>query len=284
MVDAVDIIKKLILPILTYAAEVICPTQHTIDQINLFIASMICEVTHIPKHCTPLSVLWEVDVECFETILAKAKLRFYFKMINSKNNQLYKYLLPGNYLHEEIQSILGKLKSEHLTPEHMKIHFEQNILTKWGWKQLVKKMGREYNYNIIKQNNIQFSSMKPTHYICEWIEQIPKRYISSFYTARHNVWPHMECPCTQGPIVNVNLHIFSECSHAKLLCDQLALSQHIDEVLEQKNLGYLSQVTRIQILLGKHTLHLEKENMMGVYVLAAKLCHTASKLLIKLPS
>ena len=103
MTEAVDIIKKLILPQLTYASEVINPSQHTINQVNWFIASIVSEMTHIPKKSPPISILWEANIECFETILAKAKLRFYFKMINAKSSPTCKYLIPGNYLHDDIR-------------------------------------------------------------------------------------------------------------------------------------------------------------------------------------
>ena len=76
-------------------------------------------MTHIPKNSPPMSILWEANIECFETILAKAKLRFYFKMINAKSSPTCKYLIPGNYLHDEIQSLLNKLDSEHLTPQYI---------------------------------------------------------------------------------------------------------------------------------------------------------------------
>jgi len=123
--ETLDIIKKLILPQLTYASEVICPSQSTIDHVNWFIASMICEMTCIPKNCPPMSVIWKANVEFFETILAKAKLRFYFKLINSKTTSTHKYLVEG-----ELQSILKKSKSEHLTPQYIKQQIEEKTFTK----------------------------------------------------------------------------------------------------------------------------------------------------------
>jgi hypothetical protein len=279
MAEVVDIIKKLILPILTYSSEVLCPSQQTINHINFFISSMISELTHIPKHVAPMSILWEANVQCFETILAKSKLRFYFKMITSKVTPMQKYLVPGNYLYEEIQSLLKNAKSEHLTPQFIKEQTELKIMTKWKWKQWVKKVGLDFNYQTVKQHSIQFVSMKPTHEICPWLPNIPVKYITSFYTARHNAWPKMICPCTQEPIQNMNIHIFNDCSHNEIMFDQLALAQHIDDMLQQKDLGHLSQVVRTQILLGKHSIHFEKENMDGVYTMAAKLCHTANKLM-----
>ena len=91
----------------------------------------------------------------------------------------------------------------------------------------------------------------------------------------------MGCPCTHEPINNVNLHIFSECSHTEIVFDQLALSQFLDELLHQCDLNHLSQVSRIQILLGKFTPELHKENMDGVFLLAAKMCYKAFEIMSK---
>ena len=283
MTETLDIIKKLILPQLTYASEVICPSQSTINHVNWFIASMISEMTCIPKNCPHMSVIWEANVDFFETILAKAKLRFYFKIINSKTTSTHKYLVEGNYLYTELLSILKKLKSEHLTPQCIKQQIEEKTLTKWGWKQWVKKVGHELNCQTIKQHNIQFKSMKPSSDICPWLDIIPAMYAEPFYIARHNAWPQMDCPCTQEPIVNVNLHIFSECSHNKLVCDQLALSQHLDETLDHHKLGHLSQLARTQIVLGKHTPQLKNVNMEGIFTIAARMCHIANTVMTKQP-
>ena len=282
MTETLDIMKKLILPQLTYACEVICPSQSTINHVNWFIASIISEMTRIPKKCPSMSVIWEANVEFFETILAKAKLRFYFKIINSKTTTTKKYLVEGNYLYAEIKSILKKLKSEHLTPQCVKEQIQDKKLTKWGWKQWVKKVGLELNCQTIKQHSIQFKSMKPFPDICPWLDTIPAKYAESFYIARHNAWPQMKCPCSKEPIFNVNLHIFIECTHKKLMCDQVALSQYLDDLLEQYNLDHLSQVTRIQILLGKYTPQLHNVNMEVIYTMAAKLCHSAECVMIKL--
>ena len=281
MSETTDIIKKLILPMLTYACEVIIPSQPTINKINGFVASIVSEMTHIPKTCNPMSILWEANIECFETILAKAKLRFYFKIINAKSTSTYKYLIPGNYLHDEIQTILKKLNSEHLTPKFIKLQCEQKLMSKLKWKMWVKQVGATLNYQVTKQHNIQFLSMKQSHDICLWLQNIPTKHLRAFLTARHNAWMPMACPCTREPIDNFNLHIFMECTHTDVIYEQLALTQHLDDLLIQCGLEHLSQVTRIQILLGKQVPQLRNVNMEGIYILAAKLCHTAGNLTIK---
>jgi len=68
------------------------------------------------------------------------------------------------------------------------------------------------------------------------------------------------------------------------VCDQLALSQYLDEILVHHHLGHLSQVARIQIVLGKHTPQLNNVNMEGIFTIAARLCHEANTVMTKQPS
>ena len=106
-------------------------------------------------------------------------------------------------------------------------------------------------------------------------------HIKSFYIARHNAWLEMRCPCTHEKIHNVNLHIFHECSHENIVCDQLALSQHLDEILLDLNMEHMSQVGRIQIILGKNCSYLLNIDMEGIYALSAKICYNAYSIMNK---
>ena len=79
--EAINLFKILIIPKLTFGAEVILPSDGAIKKVNAFLGFATSLILGIPLSVPPCTVLWEADIPDFKLQLEVARLRFHRKML-----------------------------------------------------------------------------------------------------------------------------------------------------------------------------------------------------------
>jgi hypothetical protein len=143
MEKTIKILQKLVFTKLTYAAEVIVPSDAVIKKVDNFISEAIKSTTHIPWETSNEDTMWEAGTPDFSTLLQQAKFRFHYKMSSPKysNNKSQQYYIKGNYLYDhiipQITQSFGEMNSEQ--------YKEKINKSKWCWKKEVNTNTNQFN-------------------------------------------------------------------------------------------------------------------------------------------
>ena len=245
--EAVNLLGKLVIPQLTFAAEVLCPSKAVIKKVDKFIVMALSKITHIPESALPATAVWEAGMDNFSTMLMRAKLCFHYKLSQGKfPSKSRKYYTENNFLRVHINDLLTKVGLQEFSAEKIMKQSLEGSLSKYTWKTMCNKRISELKF---ANFNSAFANIKTDESTCKWLDQLPFDLFKTMIRCRHDTLGTMSCVCQNEPVNNVPLHLAFECKHLVNIAERLPIDMMIQENV--KGGGSLSQVEKLHYFLGK---------------------------------
>ena len=276
MEKTIKVLQKLVFTKLTYAAEVIIPSDAVIKKVDNFISEAIKSTTHIPWETPNEDTLWEAGMSDFTTLLQQAKFRFHHKMTSPKysNNKSQQYYTKGNYLYDhiapQISLAFGDMNSEQ--------YKEKINKSKWSWKKEINIATTTNQLSRIKDRLC--ATMKPSPGCWSMIQLVPEIHQHTYIKARLNAWGKSKLTCECGnTMITPTVHIFFECENEHIKVQRTTLRILI-ELLASEKIKTATKMTQMLWLLGK-PYNNDKENNLPIQLLVktAEFVFNAAQLL-----
>ena len=198
MEKTIKILQKLVFTKLTYAAEVIVPSDTVIKKVDNFISEAIKSTTHIPWVISSEDTM-QAGMPDFTTLLQQAKFRFHYKMSSPKysNNKSQQYYIKGNYLYDhiipQISLTFGDIDSEQ--------YKEKINKSKWYWKKEINTATKSNHLSRIKDRPC--ASIKPYTHCWPLMKFINDIHQQTYIKARLNTWGKSRLTCECGIAVTI---------------------------------------------------------------------------------
>ena len=252
--EALTLFKLLIIPKLTYCAEVIIPSEAVISKVNNFFALAVKHMLGIPMSAPTQSVLWEADITDFSLQLEMAKLRFHRKMVvNNPHISVSTLYCKGNYLFDSNQALLEKWDPTltYHSSTWKNLFSTPNSPSKTTWKNLLKKALQTRRISLFKTKLPSFYNIKPIPEIYTTLLKLPLTSQVTMFRARHCIAPLSHCPvCKPSGIYSSSKHYLTECTRPDVLASRIGLSMGIDSTTDLDT-SNLSPNQLHDVLLGK---------------------------------
>jgi hypothetical protein len=247
--EGLELIRRLVIPQLTYAAEVLCPSQSVIDKVDRFLLKAVDSVMPMYGNCTPKNALWEAGIDDFKTMIDKAKLRFHYKLSTAKEGAT-RYYTKDNYLHTSVCDILEKYSLTRFTKANLKkmAGLEKKGMSKYSWKKEVNEAILNYGVNNLQKTKPAISLTKPLPGLEQWMENIDQANLLAFLKTRHGEWGTRTCSCDGRSHIDVVGHFWGKCSNINLAISKMVLMDTMEE--ELPGFDQLEKVEQVYILLG----------------------------------
>jgi hypothetical protein len=247
--EGLELIRRLVIPQLTYAAEVLCPSQSVIDKVDQLLMKAVATVMPIYENCKPKLALWEAGIEDFETMLDKAKLRFHHKL-SVANEGATRYYTEGNYLTMKVNELLEKYSLTTFTKQTLKdmVGKKKGGMSKASWKKKVNTSVKTQRELSLSQTNPFLALTKPTAGLEMWMESTDPLVLKSFLKTRHGAWGPRACKCDGKTHRDVVGHFFKDCKSIDTVIAKIVLLQTMDD--ELTGFEQLETIEKVYALLG----------------------------------
>jgi hypothetical protein len=247
--EGLELIRRLVIPQLTYAAEVLCPSQSVINKVNTFLLKAVSSVMPLYGNCKPETSLWESGIDDFETMLDKAKLRFHYKLSTTKDGAT-RYYTSENYLHTTVSGILEKYSLTSFTKDNLKkmAEMEKRSLSKTSWKKKVNEAALNYRVTNLQKTNPALYLTKPFPGLEQWMENIDQTNLLAFFKTRHSAWGPRVCKCDGKSHIDVVGHFFGKCTNEDLAISRMVMLDTMED--ELPGFSQLENMEKVYTLLG----------------------------------
>ena len=243
--EALRLYKILVLPQLTFALEVITPSEGVIKKVNDFLAYTLKILLGIPLTASTESVMWEANVPDFRIQEEQAKLRFHRKILLNPLKYVNVYE-PGNYLFDINQTILQKWDlinsgSFRSTP----------TVSKYSWKAILTKQAIQQRTKMMRTVNPAFLDIKPVTGVFQHLFQLRTDQRSALLIARHCVPSQNPCThCPQKPWYEAAFHYMFECTHPTRQSNRVVLLLQCLDLIGT-NFNQQSHQETFKVMIGK---------------------------------
>ena len=144
----INLIKKILIPIITYGAEIMTLNKTNKEQINKKIARIYKDTLDLDSFTPTDWILWEIDQQKIETIILERKLNYWSKILTQPNDTIQQKILKYNKslftttIIEETNKITVTSTEESENKEQIinGIQNPKNLPKKYTWKTMTKQM------------------------------------------------------------------------------------------------------------------------------------------------
>ena len=211
--ESIPLFKILILPKLTFGAEVIIPSEAVLRKVDDFIGSCVKDLLGIPLSASNSTVLWEVNIPTFKRQLSLARLRFHWKLAQGPQSPKYaQSYISGNYLYDANEIMCQDLEIE-WTLRHKKC----------VWKRMIGEVTNLARTKEFALANPGFAIIKPFPVLSKHLLNLKGSASLAILKARHTTGLFFACECGNGNGFKESHHILTECTRASILAERVAL-------------------------------------------------------------
>jgi hypothetical protein len=214
--ESVSLFKLLILPKLTFALDVIIPSEAVIRKVDNFIGFCVKQLLGIPYSAPTITALWEANILSFGLQTELAHLRFHWKLIQGPRSHRFSSLYTqGNFLYNWNMTLCVKWNVSCDKPA---------IVGKYSWKSKLSKHCTPVRVALLSEYCPGFLCLKPDPNPVSTVLALTDCFQLAIMRARHSLASPSKCTHCYSLTMNHAFHLLMECNDSTVFPGRVALT------------------------------------------------------------
>jgi hypothetical protein len=234
--ESIALFKILILPKLTYGAEVIMPSEAVVRKVDAFLGYCVKSLLGLNYDSSTQEALWEANVPSFEFQLKMARLRFHWKLtkgpLSARFGTSYK---EGNFLYDANIPLLEEWKAYREVPL---------IPGKYAWKHWLSEACVLLRRSAVSKECPFFFALKPNECVSTRILSIHPIPRAALLRGRHLLPESLDCTCGKNGFSDQPVHVLTECVLGDVYPKRMALQIRACMIFPNQDFGVKASLYR----------------------------------------